>query len=89
MEQLQPTELKARTRLGQKGRVVIPAAMRQALGIDAGGVLNLRLVDGELRISSIRSRILRAQALASRYVKPGTLVSDELSAERREAAKHE
>lgn len=89
MELQQPAELKARTRLGQKGRVVIPAAMRQALGIDAGGVLDLRLIDGELRISSIRSRILRAQARASRYVKPGTLVSDELSAERREAAKHE
>jgi AbrB family looped-hinge helix DNA binding protein len=83
------TEMRARTRLGQKGRVVIPAPMREALGVDAGGVLELRMVDGELRISSIRSRIQRAQALASRYVKPGTLVSEELSAERREAAKHE
>ena len=89
MELTETTELKARTRLGQKGRFVIPAAMRQALGVDAGGVLDLRLIDGELRISSIRSRIQRAQALASRYVKPGTLVSEELSAERREAAKHE
>jgi len=89
MDQMETTELRARTRLGQKGRIVIPAAMRQGLGVDAGGVLELRLIDGELRISSIRSRILRAQARASRYVKPGTLVSDELSAERREAAKHE
>ena len=53
MELMEPTELKARTRLGQKGRVVIPAPMRAALGIDAGGVLDLRLVDGELRISTM------------------------------------
>ncbi len=89
MEQTQTTELKARTRLGEKGRVVIPAAMRQALGVNTGGVLDMRLIDGELRISTIRNRIRRAQERASRYVKPGTLVSDELSAERREAAKHE
>jgi len=89
MELTTSSELKARTRLGEKGRVVIPAAMRQALGIDAGGVLDMRLVDGELRISTIRNRIRRVQERASRYVKPGTLVSDELSAERREAAKHE
>jgi bifunctional DNA-binding transcriptional regulator/antitoxin component of YhaV-PrlF toxin-antitoxin module len=68
---------------------VIPAEMREALGMDAGGVLDLRIIDGELRISTIRSRIRRVQERASRYVKPGTLVSDELSAERREAAKHE
>jgi AbrB family looped-hinge helix DNA binding protein len=89
MELMEPTVLKARTRLGEKGRVVIPAPMRKALGMDVGGVLDLRLEDGELRISTIRSRIRRVQERASRYVKPGTLISDELSAERREAAKHE
>ena len=83
------TDLRTRTRLGEKGRIVILAEMRAVLVIDTGGVLDLRVVDGELRISTIRSRIRRAQERASRYVKPGTLVSDESSAERREAAKHE
>jgi len=86
---MENTDLRTRTRLGEKGRIVIPAEMRAVLGIDTGGVLDLRVVDGELRISTIRSRIRRAQERASRYVKPGTLVSDESSAERREAAKHE
>ena len=89
MEQIGATELRARTRLGEKGRFVIPAAMRQALGIDAGGVLDLRLIDGELRISSIRSRIQRVQARARQIIPPGVSLADELSAERREAAKHE
>jgi AbrB family looped-hinge helix DNA binding protein len=83
------TELRTRARLSEKGRLVIPAAMREALGMSVGDVLDLRVVDGELRASTLRSRILRVQARASRYIKPGVSLADELSAERREAAKHE
>jgi AbrB family looped-hinge helix DNA binding protein len=89
MEILEREQLRARTRVGEKGRIVIPSAIREALGINVGEALDLRVVDGELRLSTLRSRIRRAQERARRYVKPGTLVSDELSAERREAAKLE
>jgi bifunctional DNA-binding transcriptional regulator/antitoxin component of YhaV-PrlF toxin-antitoxin module len=82
-------ELQARIRLSEKGRLVIPVAMREALGMGVGDVIDLRVENHELRVSTIRSRVLRAQERARKYVKPGTLVSDELSAERREAAKHE
>jgi bifunctional DNA-binding transcriptional regulator/antitoxin component of YhaV-PrlF toxin-antitoxin module len=82
-------ELQTKARMSEKGRLVIPAKMREALGMNVGCVLDLRVVDGELRASTIRSRVRRVQERARRYVKPGTLVSDELSAERREAAKHE
>jgi AbrB family looped-hinge helix DNA binding protein len=82
-------ELQARGQVGEKGRIVIPAAIREALGMGIGDPVVFHMKDDELRISTIRSRIRRAQERASRYVKPGTLVSDELSAERREAAKHE
>lgn len=88
-EEAKPKELRAQVRMSDKGRLVIPVAMRQALGMSVGDVLDLRVVDGELRTSSLRSRILRVQERARRYVKPGTLVSGELSAERREAARHE
>ena len=82
-------ELQARTRLSEKGRLVIPAAMRKALGIGVGTTVELRFEDNELRISTMRSRLRRAQESVRKYIPEGVLLSEELSAERREAAKHE
>ena len=82
-------KLWVRVRMGKKGRVVIPAALREALGMADGDVLDMRVVDSELRIATMRERLRRAQEWVRYLVPPGTLVSDELSAERREAAKHE
>lgn len=78
-----------RTRINQNGRVVIPASFRKALGINVGDEVVVRIEDDELRISTLKRRIERAQRLVRRYVKPGTSLADELIAERREAAKRE
>ncbi|MGA7860115.1 MAG: AbrB/MazE/SpoVT family DNA-binding domain-containing protein [Terracidiphilus sp.] len=82
-------ELQARVQVGEKGRLVIPAAMREALGIGVGDAVDLRVEDNELRISTMRSRIRRAQERIRQVIPPGISLSEELSAERREAAKHE
>jgi AbrB family looped-hinge helix DNA binding protein len=82
-------KLWVRTRMGEKGRIVIPAALREALGMADGDVLDIRVVDGELRIATMRERLRRAQARVMALVPPGVSLTDELSAERREAAKHE
>jgi len=82
-------KLVAKVEVGDKGRIVIPAAMREALGIQPGSIVEIELQNFELRLSTRRARILRAQEFARTLVQPGTLVSDELIADRREAAKHE
>ncbi|MGA2048744.1 MAG: AbrB/MazE/SpoVT family DNA-binding domain-containing protein [Terracidiphilus sp.] len=82
-------ELQARGQIGEKGRIVIPAEIREALGIGVGDKVLFRVEDGELRISTLRARIQRAQRNVRHLAPPGTLVSEELSAERREASKHE
>ena len=82
-------ELRVRMRIGEKGRIVIPAAMREALGMADGDMLDLVVADGELRIATMRERLRRAQESVRRYVPDGVSLADELSAERREAAKHE
>jgi antitoxin PrlF len=78
-----------RTRINQNGRVVIPASFRKALGINIGDEVVLRIEDEELRISTLKRRIERAQRLVRQHVKAGTSLADELIAERREAAKRE
>jgi AbrB family looped-hinge helix DNA binding protein len=78
-----------RLRINENGRVVIPAAFRKELGIKPGDEVILRLDDGELRITTMKRRIERAQRRARNYIKPGVSLVDELIAERREEAKRE
>jgi AbrB family looped-hinge helix DNA binding protein len=78
-----------RLRVNENGRVVIPASFRKALGIHVGDEVVLRIEDNELRITTLKHRIERAQRLVRRHVKPGTSLVKELIAERREAARNE
>jgi AbrB family looped-hinge helix DNA binding protein len=81
--------LETRVKLNENGRVVIPASYRKALGIKAGDEVILRMADDELRITTMKRKIERAQRRVRQYVKPGVSLADELIAERREAAKRE
>jgi AbrB family looped-hinge helix DNA binding protein len=81
--------LKTRTRINENGRVVIPASFRKRLGIRAGDEVLLQIQDDELRITTLKRNIERAQRLVRKHVKPGTSLADELIAERREAARDE
>lgn len=78
-----------RQRVNENGRVVIPASFRKALGINIGDEVVLRMEDDELRITTLKRRVERAQRLVRKHVKQGTSLVDELIAERREAARNE
>ena len=82
-------ENEARTRLNENGRLVIPASFRKALEIKPGDEVILRLEEGELRMTTLRHRIARAQRNARKYIPRGVSLADELIAERREAAKRD
>ena len=76
-------------RVNENGRVVIPAAFRKAMGIRVGEKVALRMEDDELRITTMKKRLERAQRNVRKYIKVGISLSDELIAERRREARRE
>ncbi len=79
----------ARIRINENGRVVIPASVRKALGIQPGDELVMRVEEDEIRITTLKRRIERAQNHVRKFAKPGASLVDELIAMRREAADRE
>lgn len=71
------------TQIGPNGRVVIPAAFRQRLGIGPRDWVQMRIVEDELRLVGRTRALRRAQELVAKYVPPGTSLVDELIADRR------
>jgi AbrB family looped-hinge helix DNA binding protein len=71
-----------RVKLGEGGRFVIPAFMREEMGIKPGDVLICHVVDGELRVTSYADNLRRIQERSAPYKKPGESVVDEFLAER-------
>jgi AbrB family looped-hinge helix DNA binding protein len=82
-------KLKTRMRVNENGRVVIPASFRKRLGIHVGDEVVLQIEDDELRITTLKRNIERAQRIVRKHVKPGTSLVDELIEERRQAARNE
>ena len=69
--------------VGKAGRIVIPVAMRNALGINEGDVLMVELQGQELRVVTYAENLRRLQASLAHLIRPGLSVVDELIEERR------
>lgn len=76
-------------KVNENGRILIPAAIREQMGIKPGDSVVWRLEDGVLHVESYRASIRRLQAEMQKYKKPGKSVVDEFLKEKREEARRE
>jgi AbrB family looped-hinge helix DNA binding protein len=75
--------------LGERGRLVLPAKLRQRLGLDHGDRLIIMLdAAGGFRAVSAREQARRLNGMY-RELAPGRSLAEELIAERREEARRE
>ena len=72
-----------RVQIGKAGRIVIPAAVRAALGVKEGDWVTLELRGNEVTMLTYMETLRRVQAEFSKYIRPGVSVVDELIEERR------
>lgn len=77
------------TRVTAGGRVVIPAELRRALGVQEGDELLVRLEGQELRLYTRAEAIRQAQARLRQHIPAGRSLSEELVTERRVEAARE
>jgi AbrB family looped-hinge helix DNA binding protein len=76
-------------KINENGRIVIPVALRQQMGIKPGESVLMEVKDGVLRMESHRARIRRVSESLRQLIPPARCLSDELIADRREEARHE
>ena len=77
--------------VSQGGRIVIPAEMRQKMGVSIGDQVLLSWSDDtqELRIATRKQRLENALSLVKRYATPADSVVESFIQERREATHDE
>jgi AbrB family looped-hinge helix DNA binding protein len=78
-----------RLTVGENGRLLIPAELRAALGLRAGGPVMARVEAGALVVEPLDMIVRRVQASMRQYVRPGESLVDALIADRRAEAARE
>jgi AbrB family looped-hinge helix DNA binding protein len=78
-----------KVKLGPDGRVVVPAVLREALGLKDGDTLIASIDQGELRFMTIQAAVRRAQTMLRQFVPEGVSLVDELIEDRRREVQQE
>lgn len=76
-------------RLDSTGRIRLPIALRERLGISNGDSIVLVDGDDEVRLETAAQALLKAQEYFESFVPDGVSLADELLQERRDEAGHE
>ena len=69
--------------LSQGGRILVPAKMRKALGVEVGDELLMRVENQELRIFNLQHAVKEAQELMEKYNPEKKCMSDDIIKDRR------
>lgn len=78
-----------RVKLGEGGRISLPAAYRRELGLRPGDELIVRLEDGVISVTSPKLAIARARRILGRYIEGRGSLAGSLIADRRAEAARE
>lgn len=81
--------LEFKTKLGQNGRLLIPAECRQAMNLSVNDEIVILVEDGEATFFTLEHAVKRAQTIMKKYMKKGEKLSEQLIADRRKEGKHE
>jgi AbrB family looped-hinge helix DNA binding protein len=76
-------------RVADGGRIVIPAEVRERLGLEVGADLVMTVEDDHATLMNAKAARHRARQRVRRYVAPGASLSEELLAERKKEARRE
>jgi AbrB family looped-hinge helix DNA binding protein len=76
-------------RVGEGGRIVIPAEVREELGMEVGAELVLTVREDHATLMNVRTARRRARARVRKYLPAGSRLSEELLAERKREERHE
>lgn len=79
-------ELGAILRVADGGRIVIPAEVRERLGLEVGADLVMTVEDDHATIMNVKAARRRARQRVQKYIAPGASLSEELLAERKREA---
>ena len=85
---MEPT-IRTKLRVTDGGRIVIPAEVRQRLGMQVGAGLVLTVEDDYATLCSAKAARRRARQNVRRYIPAGVSLSKELMAERKADARRE
>src|SRR6266496_3454895 len=75
-----------RGRIDKQGRLLIPALLREQLGIGPDIAVTVWADGQEMRMTTVEAAMKQVQSWAARFEKPGESVVDEFLRERREEA---
>jgi AbrB family looped-hinge helix DNA binding protein len=78
-----------KTKVGEGGRIVIPAEYRKALGIKPGDTVLMAVKEGEVRIWTFQQAVKRFRESVRRYIPEDRDLAAELIQERRAEAARE